>query len=485
MIGISKKQFIRDYSKKMMDGNAALFIGAGLSCPAGFVEWNELLKEIAEDLGLKIEREYDLIALAQYHLNERSSRTKLNEKLIEEFTKNAKPTENHSLIARLPIHTIWTTNYDTLIEDAIREEYKHVDVKITSNNIAQPHPGTDVTIFKMHGDISQPNEAVLTKDDYEKYPINRELFTIRLKGDLTSHTFLFIGFSFSDPNIDYILSRIKNLLGQNTPVHYCIIIKPKQKPKPSPIEKADSEYELRKLELRVGDLKRFGIQTVLVDSADEITGLLQELHKRAFYNNIFVSGSSESDAPSFPLSRLMSFSNLLGKEIIRRGYNLVSGYGIGIGSELIVGALEDAYLTPSNIHERLILRPFPYTIESSEKKRVYQRWRKAMVSLAGFSIFLAGNKLSMDNNADVIFSDGVWDEFEIATSTSIHTCPIPIGATGFVAAQIWKKVSGDTVNFFGHIDVLDELEILNNPNQPDDKLIEAVFNIIDKVRSEQ
>jgi hypothetical protein len=41
MAGITKAQFIREYSKKLMEGNAALFIGAGFSQPAGYVNWKE------------------------------------------------------------------------------------------------------------------------------------------------------------------------------------------------------------------------------------------------------------------------------------------------------------------------------------------------------------------------------------------------------------------------------------------------------------
>ncbi len=56
MIGISKDEFIRRYSNSLLEGNAALFAGAGLSIPAGFADWRKLLKEIAQDLGLDVER---------------------------------------------------------------------------------------------------------------------------------------------------------------------------------------------------------------------------------------------------------------------------------------------------------------------------------------------------------------------------------------------------------------------------------------------
>ena len=33
------KQFLREYVKAIRDGNAAVFAGAGLSRPSGFVDW--------------------------------------------------------------------------------------------------------------------------------------------------------------------------------------------------------------------------------------------------------------------------------------------------------------------------------------------------------------------------------------------------------------------------------------------------------------
>ena len=485
MIGISKDQFIREYSRKVMDGTAALFVGAGLSRPAGYVDWKVLLREIADDLGLEVDREHDLIALAQYHHNQRRSRSKLNDMLVKEFTKDAKSTDNHPLIAQLPIHTIWTTNYDSLLEEAFRAQRKRVDVKISPENVGQSQPGIDVVIFKMHGDVSQPHQAVLTKDDYEAYHLRRELFTIRLKGDLVSLTFLFLGFSFTDPNIDYILSRIKNLLGQNTPTHYCILKQPQPPGDPSPQSQADYEYDLRKLVLRVDDLKRFGIQTVLINNYDEITSLLQELNRRAFFNNVFVSGSAVKGTSEFDMSRLLRFARNLGQKLIRRGYNVVSGYGLGVGTELLVGALEGAYLSPSSIRERLILRPFPRSIEENRRQQVYHEWRKAMVSLAGFSVFLAGNKIAPGNETEVILSQGVMEEFEVGITPPIHSYPIPVGATGFMAKQIWEQVSADLIRFFGPIDVAREMAVLGNAKLEDDQLMESIFTIIEKVRAGQ
>jgi hypothetical protein len=55
-------------------------------------------------------------------LNEPKNRAKLNTTLIEQFSKSAHATPNHTLIARLPIHTVWTTNYGTLLGHAFASQ---------------------------------------------------------------------------------------------------------------------------------------------------------------------------------------------------------------------------------------------------------------------------------------------------------------------------------------------------------------------------
>src|SRR6266567_2769242 len=165
--------FIRDFANALAANNVAIFAGAGLSKASGYVDWAEMLTDIAEDLGLKIDKEYDLVSLAQYHVNEKS-RSKLNKRIIEEFVDENEITENHSILARLPISTYWTTNYDRLIENALKKANKKADVKFLVEQIFNTRPKRDAVVYKMHGDVLLPARAVLTKQDYEKYPISHE-----------------------------------------------------------------------------------------------------------------------------------------------------------------------------------------------------------------------------------------------------------------------------------------------------------------------
>ena len=56
--------FIDRYVKAIKDNSAAMFLGAGFSKSAGYVDWKSLLKNVADDLNLDIDKEYDLVSLA-------------------------------------------------------------------------------------------------------------------------------------------------------------------------------------------------------------------------------------------------------------------------------------------------------------------------------------------------------------------------------------------------------------------------------------
>ena len=140
--------FIKIYVKDLEEGAAAVFAGAGLSRTCGFVNWSELLSEIAEELELSVELEHDLISVAQYHVNKKNSSTGLARKILEEFSEQAEPSEAHRILARLPIRTYWTTNYDTLIETSLRENYRTADVKRKIDDLITTRPKRDAVVYK-------------------------------------------------------------------------------------------------------------------------------------------------------------------------------------------------------------------------------------------------------------------------------------------------------------------------------------------------
>nr|VFK23157.1 MAG: SIR2-like domain-containing protein [Candidatus Kentron sp. MB]VFK28338.1 MAG: SIR2-like domain-containing protein [Candidatus Kentron sp. MB]VFK74210.1 MAG: SIR2-like domain-containing protein [Candidatus Kentron sp. MB] len=472
-----QSQFIKRYAEALGSGDAALFAGAGLSRAAGYVDWRDLLREVAIDLELNVDRESDLVALAQYHLNEkRGTRWRLNQSIVDRLSDVVAPTRTHRILARLPIQTAWTTNYDRLLEHAFEEAGKVVDLKLSQENLVHTRPGRDVVLYKMHGCVTQPHEAVIAKDDYEQYEKERPLFVESLKGDLIGKTFLFLGFSFTDPNIDYILSRVRILLGANVREHFCVMRRPQPPEHPTPEQQAEYDYEMRKTALHHTDLLRFGIETVWVDEFSDIEPLLTALSSFVHRKAVFVSGAAFNPAP-FGRDRLDKLAREIGIRLMREGYDLVSGFGFGLGEQCVIGALRGLYGVPKGRDmNRLVVRPFP-RVEPENQPVQNTRHREDLIARAGVLVVIAGNR-KREQSEEIENSPGVFEEVDIALRE--RKTVIPIGATGHAAKEIWEKAMAEPECYLPGIEIKGELETLGDPNATNEQLLDALFKLLAK-----
>lgn len=444
----SQIKFINDFITEINSGDAAIFAGAGLSVASGFVNWKELLRDLADELNLDVDKEHDLISVAQYHFN-KFKRGKINNKIINEFTTLTSGNANHKTLSRLDIDTYWTTNYDKLIERSLEAEGKTVETKIRNLDFSRNIKKKDALVYKMHGDKDSPDEAVLTKDDYETYNDKKELFSTALRGDLLSKTFLFIGFSFDDPNLEYILSRIKVLLKGNTPTHYCFFKELNQADfnNPNKLEEDNKEdflYAKIKQELKIDDLVRYGIHAVMIKEYSEITEILLEIEKKFKRRNIFVSGAAHNYSP-YTEQDAIDLIHSLSYELAKAEYKIVSGYGLGIGSIVINGAL-DFKLNSNyrNLDDLLIMRPFPQMQSGNRTiSEVWTEYRNEMISKAGIAIFVFGNKLV---DGKIVNSNGMEEEFQICLKHNV--IPIPIGVTGSVSKAFWNEVTSNIEKYY-------------------------------------
>lgn len=467
--------FLSGYLDAMVDGRAAVFAGAGLSMPAGYVDWQTLLRPLAEDIGLDVFREHDLLKVAQYAINAAGGRARVNARLIEQFSRDAAGTPAHEVLARLPMDVYWTTNYDALIEDSLRAAGRRPDVKHAQEQLTTHAAGTDVVVYKMHGDQTRPDQCVLTYDDYERYAEARGQFVELLRGSLVERTFMFLGFSFSDPNIDYVLSRLRVRFGRDRREHFWITRRAMPEDFPTAAEFA---YARAREDLRMRDLQRYGIQTVTVSSYSEITSMLEELAVRYRRQSVFISGAAHDYRP-LGQANLETLTRGLGERLARENYTLISGGGLGIGTAAVLGAASAASRLRQRISESIKVTAFDQNIEdAAERNRLYREYRERMLTQAGFAIFLAGNKLSGDA---VVQADGVLQEFEITVRTG--GLAIPIGATGHLAADLWQRVRADPAHYYGDSVATAALDRLApcEPGRPEvgpAELIDATFEII-------
>ena len=481
----SQRKFINDFVTEINSGDAAIFAGAGLSASLGFVNWKELLSDLADELNLDINKEHDLISVAQYHFN-KFKRGKINNKIINEFTSLTTGSENHKVLSRIGIDTFWTTNYDQLIERTLEVEGKTVETKIKNVDFSRNIKKKDAIVYKMHGDKDSPDEAVLIKDDYETYSDKKALFSTALRGDLLSKTFLFIGFSFDDPNLDYILGRIKILLKDNTPTHYCFFKEVQEANfndafKSSEQNKEEYLYAKIKQELKIQDLVRYGIHAIMIKEYSDITAILLEIEKRLKRRNVFISGAAYDYAP-FTEETAKDLIHSLSYKIAGKEFKIISGFGLGIGSIIINGAL-DFKLNSNyrNLDDLLILRPFPQTQSGAKSiSEVWTDYRNEIISKAGIAVFVFGNKKV---NEEVINSNGMEEEFEICLKHNV--IPIPIGATGYVSKSLWNKVANELQTYYpDNAELHNAIKELGNDSSTNDELIDntiKAINILQKL----
>lgn len=196
-----------------------LFVGAGMSLYAGYPSGEKLSRilydNLTNDLKRDIEFTNNLPKLAEdiYNLK-RGNKNYLFEILKKEFQKEPTSIETHQLLAKIPhFKTIITTNYDSLIESTNR--------KIEVIRKSKDYPIVDLKkqlLFKIHSDLSDTENIIVTNSDYHNYFSNSKEQTVfwnAVKDKLASNHILFIGYSMDDSNINVILKNIMNELGDN------------------------------------------------------------------------------------------------------------------------------------------------------------------------------------------------------------------------------------------------------------------------------
>lgn len=465
------ESFIASFAADIRDGAAAIFAGAGLSVESGYVNWSALLREIAHELGLDVDRETNLVAVAQYHVNERRNRSRINQKIVDEFSAGRTINENHEILARLPIATYWTTNYDSMIETALTASGKVVDVKFAVNHLKTTKRGRAVTLYKMHGDASDPDHAVLTKDDYEGYFRDREPFVSLLSGDLVAKTMLFLGFSFTDPNIDYVLSRVRVVLRNSPKQHYCILRREQRRPR----EKAENFlYRQRQQEYFVKDLARVGIHALMVDEYDDVKRILRAVEARYRSRSVFISGSAAEFDP-WDTDTANRFLESLARTLVAKGMDIVTGFGLGVGPAIIAGALGEILLHPNvRSHSQLQAYPFPAeTGTAPARLSLYQQHRERMIGAAGVVVLVFGNK--RDASGALVVADGMRNELQIAQGLGLHV--IAAGATGWMAQELAAALAppdGATKAY------KDAFKVANEPKSKPEQIVRAIVTMIEE-----
>lgn len=193
-------------------GNAVLFAGAGLSTAAGLPGWVDLVRPLAEAVDNPLPPDPyitsdHLLDATQYYENAKGRHALISYLQEQLDTTLQQPSPNHALLARLPVQTIFTTNYDDLIERSLQAAQRRYN-PITRESQLPQWSKDRLQLVKLNGDLRQPDTIVITRNDYNTYFERHRLLVERLRSDLVTATFLFLGYSLTDPDFNLIFDEI-------------------------------------------------------------------------------------------------------------------------------------------------------------------------------------------------------------------------------------------------------------------------------------
>ena len=199
----------------------SLFIGSGFSIEAGVPSVSTLkeliLHELENDEQRQEHKNDSLDVLSEYYVEENclGSRNELIGLMRKAFEFEPKCMDDHKMLASIPhFKTLFTTNYDTLLEDSYPEKERN----IVRNDVDCTYIDKRTTIYKVHGDFTSPDDVVITTSDYDKFKKTswpNQLMWNDVFSEFLKKHILFIGYSLRDDNIIEIISRISKRVGKN------------------------------------------------------------------------------------------------------------------------------------------------------------------------------------------------------------------------------------------------------------------------------
>ena len=453
--------FLNAFSQNIINDEASIFIGTGVSMNSGLPSWHKLLAPCFEQLNISSSKNLSLYKIAQYYANSHSDsalRKMVNEKINTFYESN----ELLEILLKINFRSIWTTNYDNLVENELRKNKIPHNVIIDEKDLTQISTHDKVNIYKINGDVSTPNKMVLTQNDYENYENTHSLFLTFLKKELVSNTFLFIGYSFEDQIIMDCLSSTMRLLGGTGNLHYALIF-------------LDDSVE-KDIEYKTDDLKkRYNVESIYVDS-DTICEALILLNKKVKENKIFISGAYYNVDPKIDF-----FADKLSKSLVTHLLDNGNRISTGIGKRLgtYITGYANQYLAETsmgNPQKFLSMRPFPFHIElTDEQKEIYRTYMQHDCSCAIFMFGQSEHTITSGGYpVHKHYSYGVYQEFLIAQKLGL--CIIPIGSTGYEAEIIWNEVKSQ-INKYYYLSK--KIDFLMSEKDPD-KLSKIVISIINQ-----
>lgn len=220
--------------KKINIGRCFVLVGSGLSCEMGYPSWKELARRVYVELnnrgfvsdhnsyGKYLEnKEYpELFRQAERDLGNRDELVQLVDKLLTPTER--KPGTLYELISKWPFACYLTTNYDDEIANHLGNSNEYFQViRNRQEDFFAWQDGASNLIQKLHSDLENANELILTSSDYRRFYVENAgtYFRDGLCGIFKMFDVFIIGHSLTDPDISYVLQLAKEGRSPHRPIY--------------------------------------------------------------------------------------------------------------------------------------------------------------------------------------------------------------------------------------------------------------------------
>ena len=218
---ISENKAITEIASLASKHKIVPFLGAGASVKHLNIDWDQLTSEMAHELG--IESKDNLYVAEQFEQlrGKEEFCSFLKQKLIidkYEEDKDIIPL----IVISLGLGLIYTTNQDNVFELCAKKFGRKYSKIVTLADLATHTPG-DSLFIKYHGDFENAESIIFTRSSYDERIKDIDNFlNIRMRSDLLAKNFLFIGYSFRDPNIIKLFEELNAAFGNKLPSSFLI-----------------------------------------------------------------------------------------------------------------------------------------------------------------------------------------------------------------------------------------------------------------------
>lgn len=276
---------VEELARALSPIRTTLLFGAGASIPSGAPSGSSLARRIGRLLQSEPDGN-DLAEIAQLVENRKGRIALITE--VRKALNDLTPTAGLLMLPEFDWLSIYTTNFDTLVEQAYHQSGRRLDVYRSNFDVVQPRAADTATLYKIHGCVTQDSadghrsRMLITESDYDDFEKFRQTLFNGLRSDMFTADTIIIGQSLGDRHLKELAKQVIGLRaeGVNTRVYLLV-----------------HEYDRDRVEL----YSRLGLEVIHAD-LDAFLLALVEAGKARGSATYTTSGGSSILSPSLVLT---------------------------------------------------------------------------------------------------------------------------------------------------------------------------------------